>query len=588
MQETFDWLYKCSVDDKTMGIDLYNIIQSEQNILLAYRMIKSNTGSKTKGTDGLTIDDYKIQSLDDFICMIRNELSNYKPSTIRRVEIPKANGKTRPLGIPTMKDRLIQQMIKQVIEPICEAKFYKHSYGFRPLRATSHAIARCNMVMHLCQCHHVVDIDIKSFFDYVNHNKLIKQLYTIGIKDKRVLAIIAKMLKAPIKGMGIPLCGTPQGGILSPLLSNVVLNDLDWWVANQWETFSTKHTYSNVGKTHRALKTTKLKEMHIVRYADDFKIFTTTSKDAWKIFHAVKGYLRNQLHLDVSKEKTKVTNLRRRFTEFLGFELKVAWKRKKFVSISRMSRKSKQHIKMQYRKLIKSIQKKPSASNSIRFNSFVLGVHEYYSIATHVNHDFSKIYYQCKAYIFNRLRTCGKYAIPRSPPAIYESRYSLAQRTYKVGEIYLFPLANVQWKLAFAYKPKQCIFSTEGRRNIHEKLDTHIQQEIDSIKGATNPTIKTEFHDNRISRYSMQHGRCYVTGVFLKARELHCHHILPKSHGGTDVFDNLIIVHEWVHKLIHAIDRQTIEKYVKLLNITKSQKQKLNKLRTKCNLTELI
>lgn len=181
-------------------------------ILLAYRMIKSNTGSKTKGTDGLTIDDYKIQSLDDFVYMIRNELLNYKPSAIRRVEIPKPNGKTRPLGIPTMKDRLIQQMIKQVIEPICEAKFYKHSYGFRPLRATSHAIARCNVVMHLCQCHHVVDIDIKSFFDYVNHNKLIKQLYTIGIKDKRVLAIIAKMLKAPIKGMGIPLRGTPQGG----------------------------------------------------------------------------------------------------------------------------------------------------------------------------------------------------------------------------------------------------------------------------------------------------------------------------------------------------------------------------------------
>lgn len=587
MQETFDWLYKCSVDDNTMGIDLYNIIQSEQNILLAYRMIKTNTGSKTKGTDGLTIDDYKIQSLDDFVCMIRNELSNYKPSAIRRVEIPKANGKTRPLGIPTMKDRLIQQMIKQVIEPICEAKFYKHSYGFRPLRATSHAIARCNMVMHLCQCHYVVDIDIKSFFDYVNHNKLIKQLYTIGIKDRRVLAIIAKMLKAPIKGIGIPLRGTPQGGILSPLLSNVVLNDLDWWIANQWETFSTKHTYSNVGKTHRALKTTQLKEMHIVRYADDFKIFTTTSKDAWKIFHAVKGYLRNHLHLDVSKEKTKVTNLRRRFTEFLGFELKVTRKSKKFVSISKISFKAKQRIKMQYRELIKSIQKKPSASNSNRFNSFVLGIHEYYSIATSVNHDLSKIYYQCKAYIFNRLRTCSKYATPRSPPAFYKSRYSLTQRTYKVGEIYLFPLANVQWKLAYAYKPKQCIFSTEGRRNIHVKLDNHVQKEIDSIKGATNPTIKTEFHDNRISRYSMQHGCCYVTGVFLKARELHCHHILPKSHGGTDAFDNLIIVHEWVHKLIHATDRQTIEKYVKLLNITKIQKQKLNKLRTKCNLTEL-
>lgn len=168
-----------------------------------------------------------MEKVDSFVDNIRKTFEHYKPNTVRRVEIPKSNGKKRPLGIPTMRDRLIQQMFKQVLEPICEVKFYKHSYGFRPNRSTHHAMARCQYLINRGRFNHVVDIDIQGFFDNVNHSKLLKQLYNIGITDKRVLKIILKMLKAPIKGKGISTKGTPQGGILSPLLSNVVLNDLD-------------------------------------------------------------------------------------------------------------------------------------------------------------------------------------------------------------------------------------------------------------------------------------------------------------------------------------------------------------------------
>lgn len=290
MQSTFDTLYERSKYNCTKGIGLYEIITSKENILLAYRNIKANTGSKTKGTDGITIDNYKMKNVENFIKDIRTALNDYKPQKVRRVAIPKENGKTRPLGIPTMRDRLIQQMFKQVLEPICEAKFYNHSYGFRPNRATKHAIARCQSLINKGNKHHIVDVDIKGFFDNVNHTKLIKQLYNIGIKDNRVLSIISKMLKSPIEGVGIPSKGTPQGGILSPLLSNVVLNDLDWWISNQWENMNTKHKYTSLHK-YRALKSTKLKEMFIVRYADDFKIFTDSHESAKKIFHAVKEYL---------------------------------------------------------------------------------------------------------------------------------------------------------------------------------------------------------------------------------------------------------------------------------------------------------
>lgn len=181
---------------------------------------------------------------EELIAYVRKRLQNFHPHTVRRVEIPKPDGRMRPLGIPTMEDRIVQQCIKQVLEPICEAKFYKHSYGFRPNRSAHHAVARAMFLVNISKYRYVVDVDIKGFFDNVNHGKLLKQLWTLGIRDKQLLCVLSKMLKAPIRGEGIPQKGVPQGGILSPLLANVVLNELDWWIASQWETFPTRTKYS--------------------------------------------------------------------------------------------------------------------------------------------------------------------------------------------------------------------------------------------------------------------------------------------------------------------------------------------------------
>lgn len=204
IQEVFDELYSMSNANKTF-VNLMKHVTSEQNILLAYRNIKKNKGSTTVGTDNLDIDHFKIMSKDKFIENITNKFTNYTPKSVRRVEIPKQNGKTRPLGIPCIDDRIIQQCIKQVLEPICEAKFHKHSYGFRPNRSTSHAIARCMALMNKSKLHYVVDIDIKGFFDNVNHNKLKKQIWALGIRDKNLISILGKILKSEIEGIVMTL-----------------------------------------------------------------------------------------------------------------------------------------------------------------------------------------------------------------------------------------------------------------------------------------------------------------------------------------------------------------------------------------------
>jgi len=311
MQNCLDNLYSQSVNGHNF-YDLMNIIRSNENIRLAYRNIKRNTGSKTAGFNQLTIEDIKYLSVEEVIDKVQNMLQSYNPEKVRRVFIPKANGKTRPLGIPTIWDRILQQCMLQVLEPICEAKFYKHSYGFRPNRSTHHAKARLESLINLSGLYHCIDVDIKGFFDNVNHSKLLKQMWSLGIRDKAVLSITSKLLKAEIEGEGVPKKGTPQGGILSPLLSNIVLNELDWWVSNQWETFESIHPYKTNGSKIQALKKSNLKECYIVRYADDFKVLCRTRSQAVRMNYAIKDFLYTRLHLATSEEKSRVINLKKK------------------------------------------------------------------------------------------------------------------------------------------------------------------------------------------------------------------------------------------------------------------------------------
>jgi len=345
MQETFDELYTKAKVGGTFD-KLIDLILSRDNILLSYRSIKRNDGSVTPGTDGLTIKDIEKYTPDELVQKVRNITKNYSPRAVRRKEIPKPYdpSKTRPLGIPCIWDRVIQQCILQVLEPICEAKFSDNSYGFRPNRSCENAVAQSYRLMQRSHLQYVVEVDIKGFFDNVDHSKLIKQMWALGIQDKTLIYIIKRILNAPIRledgTTVIPEKGTPQGGIISPLLANIVLNELDRWVESQWEDNPITEKYhvqlnangsKNKGNGYRAMRDTKLKEMSIVRYADDFRIFCPSKNEAVRTMAAVKQWLEQRLRLEVSADKTRVVNLGKSYSEFLGIKMRL--KEKKGITI---------------------------------------------------------------------------------------------------------------------------------------------------------------------------------------------------------------------------------------------------------------
>uniref|UniRef100_UPI0036DBD53B group II intron reverse transcriptase/maturase n=1 Tax=Priestia aryabhattai TaxID=412384 RepID=UPI0036DBD53B len=575
MQDVFDRLYERSCKNFKFR-NLMQYIFNENNILLAFRNIKKNKGSTTVGTDNVDISHYMKMETDELVSYFKHELTNYVPRSVKRVVIPKANGKTRPLGIPCMKDRIIQQCIKQVLEPICEAKFHQHSYGFRPNRSTNHAIARCMKLMNKGQLHYVVDIDIKGFFDNVHHAKLKKQLWNMGIQDKNLISIIGKILKSEIEGQGIPTKGVPQGGIISPLLSNVVLNELDWWISSQWETYDTKHKYSCLHK-YRAMKSTNLKEIWLVRYADDFKIFCRDYKIAQRIYKATKQWLKERLDLDISQEKSKITNVRKKGTEFLGFVLKVKKKRNKYVCQSNMCDKAKQHTINKIKSQIKVIQKNCSRMEVSKLNSIILGSHNYYRCATNVNLDFCEINFLVLKTLKNRLKNhiTDEPKLSETYKRLY-GNYNGKIRT--VQGITLFPIYGCRTKPPMCFSQDINNYTVGGRLILHKKLGGY-NHLIEHLLKSNFKNQSMELTDNKISLIAGQRGKCYITNNNLKIGYMECHHKKPKSQGGTDEYKNLVWLCYEAHKLVHSTEQETIDKYLKQLNLDKKGLKRIDSLR---------
>lgn len=259
---------------------LFDRIIDRNNLNQAFKKVRANRGSH--GVDGMKVDEL-LQYLKENGASLRQSLleGSYKPNPVRRVEIPKPDGKKRPLGIPTAVDRVIQQAIAQVLNPIFEEKFSDNSYGFRPNRSAHQAILKCKEYMDKGY-KWAVDIDLEKYFDTVNHDKLIGLVYK-EVKDVRVIALIRKYLQAGVMERGIfntSQKGVPQGGNLSPLLSNVMLNELD--------------------------KELEKRGLNFCRYADDCNIYLKSKKSAARVMASITRFIEEDLKLKVNKDKSKV------------------------------------------------------------------------------------------------------------------------------------------------------------------------------------------------------------------------------------------------------------------------------------------
>lgn len=615
MQGTFDELYQKSQNGEVFE-NLMDLILSRDNILLAYRNIKANKGSYTAGTDKKNITDIGSRTPDDVVKRVRfivtGSKHGYRPKPVRRKDIPKPNGKTRPLGIPCIWDRLIQQCIKQIMEPICEAKFSNNSYGFRPNRSVEHAINRTYTMLQMMNLHYVIEFDIKGFFDNVNHSKLIRQIWSLGIHDKTLIFIIKRILTAPIKMPDnttvLPNKGTPQGGIISPLLANIVLNELDWWIASQWEENPIAISRGReriIGKTkvfdkshgYRIMKNTKMKEMHIIRYADDFRIFCRTKEDAVRTKEAVTEWIEERLKLEVSPEKTRIVNTRKRWSEFLGFKIRVRLKHHKYVVQSAICDKKveieRAKLVEQAKNIAKPREKKSCLSEIQLYNSMVLGIQNYYQLATCISIDCREFHRRVMTVLTNRLNTETGSMLKREGGTITQAekeRFGQSKMIRYVSGIdqMIYPIAFIKNKIPMAKRSIVCSYTKEGRALIHTELNLN-QYVLKGLREKISVGHSTEYHDSKISLFSAQKGKCAISGEeFADAEHVAVWLKVPRALGGFERYKNMVLIHKKYLILLKELPQAVIKDLIKTLNITKKMLVKINSLREQANLSAII
>lgn len=305
--------------------DVFNLVRDPAFLQVAWDRVRTNTGGRTAGVDGLRPKQMHAGQVSEMLTMITDGLKagDYQPLPVRAVQIPKANGKVRQLGIPTVADRVVQASLKLVLEPIFEADFDPASYGFRPYRRAQDAIAEIHkFTSNPSDYGWVFEADIKACFDNTDHAYLMERLRE-RITDKRVLWLVRAFLKAGIMAEDqitrATRTGTPQGGILSPLLANIALSGLDKHFRDKWNGYGPDWTRAKLRRQGQPL-------MRLVRYADDFVVLVHGDRsDAEALFEEVTGVLA-PAGLSLSAEKTRIVHIDEGF-DFLGWRIQRRTKR---------------------------------------------------------------------------------------------------------------------------------------------------------------------------------------------------------------------------------------------------------------------
>jgi RNA-directed DNA polymerase len=512
------------------------LLRSTSSIILNVRRVtQDNKGKRTAGVDGVKMltPKQRLEMVNNLILQAKKRFEGYKAKPIRRVYVPKPNGDKRPLGIPTMEDRAIQGIVKSSLEPIWEARFEPYSYGFRPAHSTHDAVELIFKSLRMTQ-KWVLEADIKGCFDNINHEKLLEKL-DVTATQKRM---IRQMLKAGCMDNQVfssTELGTPQGGIISPVLANIALDGLETYL------------YSELSKKYN-VKELYRKKLRLVRYADDFVILYPDKEVIIDSKRIIVKWLA-QMELELSESKTKITHSSEGF-DFLGFNVKqYQVKRDHFMDRNKSAKQKLRDFKLLIKPSKKAIKKhdqsikevlrssKASTQDTVikRLNPLIRGWANYY------NHQvskktFSNLDYQMwiKLWSWSKRRHGEK------------SKGWIAKKYFK-------PIGKKKWCFATKENVLANHFDTKIVRHVMVKTgksyydgdETYWAKRLRRGYGNISPS--------KAKLLKKQNGKCnFCDSQFRNEDLMETHHVIMKKDGGKREYKNLVLIHKHCHDQLHG------------------------------------
>ena len=516
-------------------------------ILAVHRVCEKNSGKHTAGVDGFAMPAIKKERRKLMESLIDEIDIDKKPSPIRRAYIPKPNGDKRPLGIPTIMDRIIQEIIRISIEPICEYHFQPCSYGFRPKRSCQDAVM--NLFTKLSRRgarRWIVEGDIKGCFDHIKHSHITSTLQGWGIPNG-IIETIKKMLRAGImENMTLTpsVEGTPQGGIISPMLANVALTHLDEIM------FNSEYAYKTYKKSNK-------KSNSMIRYADDFVIIAQSEEQAEEIKSYIGKELKHTVGVELSDEKTRITEINKGF-DFLGFTIRKYKNGKDETLLIKPSRENVQKVLRNIKEtFIYAYKTGMSIDRLIRtLNPIIRGWANYY------RHFVAKESFK---YITDSMwKMTVSYLMQKYPQ---RSKKWILQRhmtTVKGDKWVLYDRDTDNYLLKMRMIPVVRYIQVRRDVRVYDSNATDYWEKRELSK------TKNSFFGSAILEklFKRQKGRCdycknLISQEDVQESAIHKHHLKPRSEGGDWKLGNLRLLHSECHTSLHSlVSRKDMAKYV--------------------------